>query len=98
MVRRSREQWLALFQEFEQSKLIASEFCRERELCPRYFSKRKKDLGWQSSATIKPKMIKLLKPRIDTTHTIVLNAGNTKLTLSPHTSPVWLARLIKALV
>ena len=46
MVRRSREQWLALFQEFERSELIASEFCRERNICQRYFSKRKIQLGF----------------------------------------------------
>ncbi len=44
MERRSREQWVALFKEFEQSGLIASEFCRERDLGSRYFSKRKKQL------------------------------------------------------
>lgn len=100
MVKRSIEQWRALFKQQKESGVRASQFCRDNGLCPKYFSKRKKDLGWQPNTPVKPSMLKLLKPRIDTTHTIILNVGDTQLSLSlsPHTSPDWLARLIRALV
>ena len=48
MVKRSIEQWQALFRQHNESGKLASEFCRDKGLCPKYFSKRKKDLGWQA--------------------------------------------------
>lgn len=46
MIVRSRQQWLDLFKKHDASGLNAATFCRQEKLCPRYFSKRKKQLGW----------------------------------------------------
>ena len=53
MVLRSKQQWLDLFDKHEASGLTAAAFCRDEGLCARYFSKRKKDLGWRGSVPIK---------------------------------------------
>lgn len=37
---RTKEQWLALFSEFENSGLRQTEFCAERGIDPKYFSMR----------------------------------------------------------
>ena len=45
MVKRSIKQWRELFKQHDESGLTAAQFCRNNGLCPRYFSKRKKDLN-----------------------------------------------------
>jgi hypothetical protein len=44
MIRRSKEQWLALFQQHTDSGLSAAEFCKQHNLCDKYFSLRKNKL------------------------------------------------------
>lgn len=44
MVRRSVEEWRALFSAQARSGLTANQFCEEQGLCPKYFSLRKKAL------------------------------------------------------
>ncbi|MBI2400885.1 MAG: hypothetical protein HYV23_07525 [Deltaproteobacteria bacterium] len=46
MVRRSREEWRALFEEHGRSGMTEKAFCEMRELCPKHFNLRKKQLGW----------------------------------------------------
>ena len=48
MVRRSAEEWRALFMAQARSGLTANEFCLEQGLCPKYFSLRKKALGGEA--------------------------------------------------
>jgi hypothetical protein len=48
MVKRSEEEWRVLFAEQASSGLTARHFCMERKLCPKYFSLRKKQLGWEA--------------------------------------------------
>jgi len=45
MVRRSVDEWGALFEAQTRSGMTAASFCREHGLCPKYFSLRKKALG-----------------------------------------------------
>lgn len=102
MIKRTREQWLELFKEFEQSKLLASEFCKERNICQRYFSKRKLQLGF--GVTQKPVAKKLVKvERIVPADTAAkprkLHYGDTTtITLPSAQSPEWVASLLNALV
>lgn len=51
MVKRSTQQWQALFKQHDDSGTRAAQFCRDNDLCPKYFAKRKKDLGWRSQAS-----------------------------------------------
>lgn len=105
MTRRSTEQWQALFKQHDDSGLKASEFCRTNKLCPRYFSKRKKDLGWSTPAktSIKPypKLVKVERPKPKTAapiHTIALQLNDISLVLPATQPPQWIAYLVKALI
>lgn len=51
MVRRSREEWVGLFEEQAGSGLTEKAFCEERGLCPKHFNLRKKQLGWARKAS-----------------------------------------------
>jgi len=46
MKKRNESEWRALFAAHEESSLTAAVFCREHGLCPKYFSLRKRQLGW----------------------------------------------------
>lgn len=48
---RSKEQWRQIFAEHAASGLSAQQFCRDKKLCAKYFSLRKKQLGWQESVS-----------------------------------------------
>ena len=48
MIKRSRGEWQALFAKHDASGLSSTEFCREHSLCPKYFSLRKRQLGWSA--------------------------------------------------
>ena len=45
MIKRTPEQWRALFQAQSDSGLSAKAFCKANKLCNKYFSKRRKELG-----------------------------------------------------
>ena len=49
-VRRSKEDWRELILRQAESGLSAQQFCRNNNVCPKYFSIRKKQLGLRSSA------------------------------------------------
>ena len=96
MTKRIPEEWLVLFNEHKQSGQSAAAFCRERGLCSKHFSKRRKQL---------------LKPGSDKTHrafvpvTVARDAvrfelqlGDAlRLNLPASVSPAWLAELIQHL-
>jgi hypothetical protein len=44
MKRRTQAEWLSLFESHKNSGLSAAAFCKEQNVCPRYFSLRKKQL------------------------------------------------------
>lgn len=101
MVTRTREQWVELFEEFEQSKLLAREFCKERNICQRYFSKRKLQLGFGvTQKRVAKKLVKVerMVPADTTAQPIKLHYGDTTITLPSAQSPEWVASLLKALV
>ena len=52
MIKRSKEEWFSLFESQELSGQSAMVFCRERGLCNKHFSLRKKQLGWQVEETV----------------------------------------------
>jgi hypothetical protein len=45
MKRRSIEQWRELFAQQDTSGVSAAEFCKQNDLCPKYFSLRRKQLA-----------------------------------------------------
>ncbi|MBT0587740.1 hypothetical protein [Alteromonas oceanisediminis] len=48
-MKRSTQQWQALFKQHDDSGIIAAQFCRENDLFLKYFAKRKKDLDWPTN-------------------------------------------------
>jgi len=57
MIKRSKEQWRALFAEHKSSGLTAAAFCRERSLCPKYFALRKRQLSESSASFVEVKSV-----------------------------------------
>jgi len=98
MIKRSTAEWHTLFNEHKQSAQSAAAFCRERGLCPRYFSKRRKQLT-KGAPTATPHAfvpVTVTKP-IEPVR-IELQLGEAPvLTLPASISPTWLADLIQHL-
>lgn len=54
MIRRTSEQWLALFDQHKTSGLTQTEFAKRQGIDPSYFSLRKRQLlAWQQAAFFK---------------------------------------------
>lgn len=102
MKKRSEEQWRELFEQQETSGVSAAVFCKQNDLCPKYFSLRRKQLteaGKEESGFIRVSV----KPKI------LHDASGVKaasLTLRCHASQLafgtlpplqWLAQLLRAL-
>ena len=97
MTKRSQQQWFELFDAHEQSGLSAAEFCRQHQLCAKYFSLRKRQLGWTvpSIRALLPVMIE--SEERGSLNTLQLTWGDTVLSLPPDISPRWLSQLIRTL-
>ncbi len=97
MTKRSKQQWFELFEAHEQSGLSAADFCRQHQLCAKYFSLRKQQLGWGN-----PSSGALLPVVMESEHAVSvdffqLTLGNMVLSIPKDTSPLWVSQLIKAL-
>jgi hypothetical protein len=104
MARKSKEQWLALFKQHDDSGLNASEFCRVKQLCNRYFSKRKEELDWPSAKDVdeetSPRLVKVSRATtVDTNQheSMLLVTNNIRLNIPLSQSPTWVAELVKAI-
>ena len=100
MIKRTIEQWQALFIAHDQTDLSAAEFCRQHNLCPKYFSLRRKQLSGQAVKT--QKTTAFVKARVSTMRrfgmeSIQLRHGSCELTVPSSVSPEWLAVLITSL-
>lgn len=91
MVRRSEAQWRGLFEAHAQSGLSAVAFCKEHQLCPRYFSLRKRQLLQPGSPFVEAVASKSEEASIR------LRYRDTVLHLGGDVSPQWVAQLIRAL-
>ena len=98
MIRRTKQDWLLLFEQHQQSGLSASAFCRNNNLCPKYFSKRKSDLSKSAKREKSSRFIRAkLQPQDSLRVFITLQHQQTKLNLPTTISPNWLADFVKAL-
>lgn len=105
MVKRTVEQWQTLFRQHDESEQLASVFCRDKGLCPKYFSKRKKQLGWRlgdiSSKVIpvdKPKLVKVKRAKsVVMSAPITMQIRDVSITIPAVQSPQWIASLVKGL-
>ncbi|ENL1061027.1 IS66 family insertion sequence element accessory protein TnpB [Escherichia coli] len=94
---RTKEQWLALFAEFENSQQRQMDFCAERGIDPKYFSARKHQLRNKKQSDfvqVKPQPLSSLGGN---GASVVLQMQSTELILPLSVEPRWLAQLVKEL-
>ncbi|MCZ6804230.1 MAG: IS66 family insertion sequence element accessory protein TnpB [Proteobacteria bacterium] len=106
MNKRSATEWQALFEEQASSGQSAAAFCREHQLCPKYFSLRRKQLGRPPVKIKQPKNERLaassafvpatVTPRLSSPE-LMLQMGELRLTLPPTVDSHWLANVLKVL-
>lgn len=99
MPKRTVDQWRKLFDTHHQSGLSAAAFCREQNLCPKYFSLRKNQLGWREESGIEaPAPAQFIKAVVSSQPTTLeLYWHEARLTLPGTVEPQWLGTLLKAL-
>ena len=90
---RTKSDWLALIDEFEQSGLTQAEFCAQRELNAKYFSLRRMRLKAQPESTGFTQAV-VNKPQATEQVTLHYGAVTVKLTGSDAQT---IAQLVKAL-
>lgn len=95
MIKRSEVQWRELFEEHSRSGLSAAVFCREKKLCAKYFSLRRRQL---SGEAVKPKGQAFVAARVaPVTSVIEVQIGLVRLRLPGSVPAVWLAELVRGL-
>lgn len=95
MKRRSREEWQDLISQFKSSGQTQSQFCKENDLCARYFSQKKKQLSGEEA---NGSFIKLNRDSLLLTNAsrIVIYANGIRVELPCSTSPMYLANVIES--
>lgn len=99
--RRSKEEWQELILRQAESGLSAQQFCRNNDVCPKYFSIRKKQLGLRQSAFVPVLQSKRTTPEVAATtlkpESLVLRHGGCGLHFEATPDLTWLAQLMKEL-
>ena len=98
-MRRTREDWLELFEAQRDSGLSVAAFCREHDLRASYFSQRKKHYGWRGepvAASTPATGFVELKPPVPT-GAIRLKWHAVDVEIPPGTSVSWVAKLVREL-
>jgi hypothetical protein len=101
MKRRSKSDWQELIFRQAESGLSAQQFCRNHDVCPKYFSIRKKQLGLGQSAFIPVLQSKRSTPEIPAptlkSTSLVLRHGGCCLHFEAMPDSTWLAQLVREL-
>ncbi len=102
MVVRSKEQWLELFMKHDISGLTMAEFCRQNDLSKRYFSLRRKQLGFKpiKQAVVKKKSANdFIKVSVKNSSAsmMILELGELKLNFNELPTANWLSDFVKSL-
>lgn len=101
MKRRSKEDWQELILRQAESGLSAQQFCRNHDVCPKYFSIRKKQLGLRQSAFVPVLHSKRANPEIPATTlksaSLILRHGGCCLHVEGMPDSVRLAQFVKEL-
>jgi len=94
---RTKEQWLALFAEFENSEQRQTDFCAERGIDPKYFSARKHQLRNKKQSDFVQVKPQPLSSSGFNGASVVLRMQSTELIFPLSVEPRWLAQLVKEL-
>lgn len=98
---RSKEDWQELILRQADSGLSAQQFCRDNDVCPKYFSIRKKQLGLRQSAFVPVLQSRRAEPHIPaialTPASLAMQCGRCYLRFEVTSDSVWLAQLVRAL-
>ncbi|WP_317928422.1 IS66 family insertion sequence element accessory protein TnpA [Halioxenophilus sp. WMMB6] len=98
MARQSRQQWQSLIAEFEVSGQTQTEFCKQRNLNPKYFSLKRSKLIVKDVTDVPAfTEVKLEQPRVSY-FAIELEFGKVTIKISNSTPVAYLADVIRALV
>lgn len=101
MKRRSKEDWQELILRQTESGLSAQQFCRDNDVCPKYFSIRKKQLGLRQSAFVPVLPSKRTAPEIPApllkSTSLILRYGECCLHFDAMPDSTWLAHLVREL-
>ena len=98
MNRRTKSDWQALFAEHKQSGLTAVAFCLERNLNPKYFCLRRKQLQPKIEEKAASAFTSVTLPTSNSTSMIELQVNDAvKLHIPQTISPSWLVDLIHRL-
>lgn len=96
MIRRTIEQWLALFDQHKASGLTQTEFAKQQGIDPSYFSYRKRQLlAWQQDDDTS--FVELTSQGMSLCQPMVLKKRDIELHLPAGTDALWLATLLKAM-
>jgi len=90
MIRRTQAEWLNLIQEYEDSGLPQTEFCQNKGLDPKYFSKRKAALKKAAAPFV------AVRREAPMAMTVRVLHRDTVVAVSD-CSPVWLGQLLQEL-
>lgn len=98
MARRTREQWLGLFEAQVESGLSAAEFCRGQGINPNYFCQRKAHFGRdRQAARENPVGFVELKRPLAAAGRVEVRFGEVSLSLPAGASPSWVATVMREL-
>lgn len=91
---RSKAQWQALINKFEQSGLSCKAFCEAQGINPDYFSQRRRQLQQETEST---GFARVATESSASAAAMQVRVGDAQLVLPMSISPRWVAELIKAL-
>lgn len=100
-MRRTKQQWLEVFQVQRDSNLSIRDFCLEQGISASSFYKYRAIIKIPSEATLPSpfSQVTLIEPKpVVTPNAISLNVGNVNMTFNGHTDARWLASLVGQLV
>ena len=96
MIRRSKEQWLSLFQQHANSGLTAAAFYKQHDLDQAYFSLRRTQLCNTDEAAFIP-VARMKQHATTTSYRLECRLESCSLQFESLPDVIWLSQLIKAL-
>lgn len=100
MKKRTTQEWHTLFAAHDESGASAAAFCREHDLCPKYFSLRRRQLGEGSGSASTAKTAFIPVSMTTSANGVMIEIkldGGLQLHVPLAVSPQWLGALLQQL-